>query len=108
MFCFHHPNILLHKLKCKCKDGACDGLHLIFELQGKILSQTAVNALIRKRNALALQKRMIDDLWSSNQVFLYWLFIIAYDGFWSSINDTGRMCPYLRVNAYLHLLRVED
>jgi hypothetical protein len=37
----------------------------------------------------ALQKRMIDDLWSSNQVFLYWLFIIAYDGFWSSINDTG-------------------
>ncbi|KAK2434263.1 hypothetical protein QL285_019430 [Trifolium repens] len=67
MFCFHHLNILLHKLKCKCKDGACDGLRLIFELQGKILLQTAVNALIQKRNALALQKRMIDDLWSSDQ-----------------------------------------
>ncbi|KAK2434256.1 hypothetical protein P8452_31428 [Trifolium repens] len=77
--------------------------------KGKILSQTAVNALKRKRNTLALQKRLIEDEISvCNMKIQRWLIgeedgddtelkidsiIEGCNGTW--LRNQGRMCQYL-------------
>ncbi|WJX50552.1 hypothetical protein P8452_36839 [Trifolium repens] len=75
--------------------------------KGKILSQTAVNALKRKRNTLALQKRVIEDeIAVCNMKIQRWLIgeeddtelkidsiIEGCNGTW--LRNQGRMCQYL-------------
>ncbi|GAU29102.1 hypothetical protein TSUD_58680, partial [Trifolium subterraneum] len=75
--------------------------------KGKILSQTAVNALKRKRNTLALQKRVIEDeIAVCNMKIQRWLvggeddFDLKVDSIievcnGTSLRNQGRMCQYL-------------
>ncbi|XP_045813435.1 uncharacterized protein LOC123907281 [Trifolium pratense] len=72
--------------------------------KGKILSQTAVNALKRKRSALALQKRVIEDeIAVCNMKIQRWLIgeeddmDLKIDSIIEGCNvrNQGRMCQYL-------------